>query len=177
MRKILAVMVALVGLTGDGAAQSWQLVKPDGLGFEAELPGKPEYSETTDDLGDGETGMIRTYVVKSPVAAYDVTVWDLPKAGVAPEDVGRVLDNMRDRTLSGLTAKLRTETKIEISGREARDVTADVMGMVWRGRAVIAGNRLYQIVAIISKDAERSAETERYFASFKLDGTQVDPKK
>jgi hypothetical protein len=168
MRNFIALLLILAVLTGECAAESWEVVKPAGLGFEVELPGKPEYDEQSDDLGGGEKGMIRTYVVKSSSAAYDVTIFDLPKAGVAPEDVSQVLDNVRDRTLDGVTATLRTETKVDIGGHPARDVTADVMGMVWRGRIVIAGNRLYQVVAIISKAAETSATTERYFASFKL---------
>ena len=44
------------------------------------------------------------------------------------------------------------------------------MGMVRRSRTVIAGNRLYQIVAIVSKDEEQSETTMRYLTSFKLLG-------
>ncbi len=173
MRKIFAFLVALAALSAECSAQSWELVKPDGLGFQVELPGKAEFKEESGDDG----GKIRTYVVASPAAAYDVTVWDMPNASVAPEDVSQSLDNIRDRNLDGLSAKLRSETKIEINGHQARDVTADVMGMVWRGRMVIANNRIYQIIAIVSKAAERSETTEKYFASFKLTEPSPEPGK
>lgn len=164
MRKLIAILLALAVQTAECAAETWELVKPDGLGFEVEFPGKPEYKEEEGEDG----GKIRTYVVASPAAAYDVTIWDLPEGTVGPENVAQVLDNVRDRNLNGLSAKLRTEAKIEIGGHPARDLTADLGGMVWRGRIAVARNRLYQIVAIISKDAQQSETTERYLASFKL---------
>ena len=121
-----------------------------------------------DDLGEGKSGLIRTYTVKSQAAAYDVTIFDLPEGGVGPDDVERVLDNMRDQTIKGVTGQFRAETKIDMSGHQARDVTADVMGMVWRSRIVIARGKIYQIVAIVSKVAEHSETTEKYLTSFKL---------
>lgn len=166
MRYLMAILVAFSLQSAICAAGDWELVKPDGLGFEVEFPGKSEFTEQQGDDG----GKIRTYAVKSSAAAYDLTVWDLPEGEVGPDDVARVLDNVRDGTLKSISAKLRDEAKIEISGQPARNVTADVMGMVWRGRIVIAGNRLYQLVAIISKSAETSPETERYMNSFKLHG-------
>ena len=166
MRTLIAIVLALAVQSAECAAEAWELVKPNNLGFSVEFPGKPEYKEEEGDDG----GKIRTYAVASPAAAYDLTIWDLPEGSVGAEHVSQVLDNFRERTLDGLHAKLKSETKIEIGGHQARDVTADVMGMVWRGRIVVAGNRLYQIVAIVSKAEEQSATTEKYLLSFKLLG-------
>lgn len=166
MRFLIAFFVAFAVQTAQCAAETWELVKPDGLGFEVEFPGKPEFTEQTGDDG----GKIRTYVVKSPAAAYDVTIFDLPEGAVKPDNVAQLLDAFRDSNLDGVRAKFRSEARIEIGGHTARDVTADVMGMVWRGRFVIAGDRLYQIVAIISKAEEKSERTEKYLSSFKLQG-------
>ena len=166
MRTLIAIALAFAVQTAECAAESWELVKADNLGFSVEFPGKPEFNENSGDDG----GKIRTYVMRSPAAAYDVTIWDLPKEAVASENVNQFLDNFRDSNLDGISAKLRTEAKIEIGGQPARDVTADVMGMVWRGRMVIAGNRLYQVIAIVSKDAEQSETTLKYLSSFKLLG-------
>lgn len=38
---------------------------------------------------------------------------------------------------------------------------------------VVAGNRLYQIVAIVSKAAEHSETTDKYLSSFKLLGDET----
>ncbi|MFN0218153.1 MAG: hypothetical protein ACKVP4_04965 [Hyphomicrobium sp.] len=173
MRKLIAVLSALTLYTGECAAQSWERVKPDGLGFEAEFPGKPELKESTGDDG----GKIRTYVLLSQGSAYDVTVYDLQDGAVGPGDIDRVLDNMRDFSVHAVSATPRTEARIEISGQKARDLTADVMGMVWRSRLTIANNKIYQIVAIVSKAIEKSAETEKYIASFKLTGSSTEPGK
>ncbi len=129
MRTLIAIVLALAFQTAECAAEAWELVKPDNLGFSVELPGKPEFKEEEGDDG----GKIRTYAVRSAAAAYDVTIWDLPDGAVGPENVSQFLDNFRERNLDGISAKLRTEAKIEIGGQPARDVTADVMGMVWRG--------------------------------------------
>lgn len=177
MRILIALFLGIALPAANCTAQTWETVKPDGLGFSVELPGKPEYTEMSDDLGDGTTGVVRTYVVKTSAAAYDVTIFDLPKAGVGPDDVDRVLDNMRDRTIEGVRGEFRAETKIDMNGHKARDVTADVMGLVWRSKIVIANKKIYQIVAIISKDAEQSETTQKYLGSFKLfDGSSGDPK-
>ncbi len=164
MRFLAALLLSVALHVVPCLAQTWELVKPDGLGFQVEFPGKPELKEESGDDG----GKIRTYVIRSSSAAYDVTIWDLADGAVGPDDVERVLDNMRDRSVQGVSGTLRTETKIEIGGHPARDVIADTMGMVWRGLTVIANKRIYQIVAIIAKGTETSATTEKYLTSFKL---------
>jgi hypothetical protein len=164
MRILIAVLWSLALSAAAHAGETWDLVKPDGLGFQVEFPGKPEFTEQSGDDG----GKITTYALRSTTAVYDVTIWDLEAGAVGAEDVSRVLDNMRDRSVAGVRGTLRTETKIDISGRPARDVVADTMGMVWRGRTVIANDRIYQIVAIVKKDTETSDPTEKYMTSFKL---------
>ena len=166
MRKLIALVLALTLHAAQCAAQSWESVASAGLGFAAEFPGKPEFTESKGDDG----GMIRTYVVKSSAAAYDLTIWDLPDGAIGPDDVDRVLDNMRDQSIEGVRGTLRSETKIEIGGQKARDLTADVMGMVWLSRVAIARNKIYQIVAIVSKAEEQSETTMHYLTSFKLLG-------
>lgn len=166
MRILIAIALALAVHTAECTAETWELIKPDGLGFEAEFPGKPELKESTGDDG----GKIWTYVLMHQGAAYDVTVYELQEGSVGPGDIERVLDNMRDHSVQSISGTPRTEAKIEIGGHPARDLTADVMGMVWRSRLTIAHNKIYQSVAIISKTAEKSPETERYLSSFKVLG-------
>jgi hypothetical protein len=164
MRILLAFALAFLLQTTHSQAQTWEVLKPDGVGFSAEFPGKPEYNETKGD--DGAT--IRTYVLRGPAGMYDMTVWDLADGAVGPDDIDRVLDNIRDFSVAGINAQPRTEAKIEIDGNKARDLTADVMGMVWRARLTIARNKIYQIVAIVSKTEERSEATMRYLSSLRL---------
>ena len=108
MRFLIAFFVAFAVQTAQCAAETWELVKPDGLGFEVEFPGKPEFTEQTGDDG----GKIRTYVVKSPAAAYDVTIFDLPEGAVKPDNVAQLLDAFRDSNLDGVRAKFRSEARI-----------------------------------------------------------------
>ncbi len=174
MRIVIALLLSIALYGAPCAAQTWELVKPDGLGFQVEFPGKPEFNEQSGDDG----GKIRTYALRSPAAVYDVTIWDLTEGAVGPGDFERVLDNMRDRSVDGVRGKLRAEAKIDIGGHPARDVIADTMGMVWRGRTAIANNRIYQIVAIVAKGTETSEANEKYFLSFKLLGNASgEPKK
>ena len=164
MRTIIAAVLAFTLHTAVGLAQSPVHVEPEGLGVAADFPGTPEYTETTGDDG----GTIRTYAVKSPAAAYDLTIWDLPEGAVGPGDIDRLLDNMRDQSIAGIRATLKNETKMDIGGNKARDLTADVMGMVWRSRVAIVNNKIYQIVAIIATKEEQSPSTVDYLNSFKL---------
>jgi hypothetical protein len=164
MRIFMAWLLALTISIAPCAAQTWERIKPDGLGFEVEFPVKPELKESTGDDG----GAIRTYAVMFEGAAYDFTIWDFKEGAVLPSEIDRVLDNMRDNSVKSISGTPRTETKIEIGGHKARDLTADVMGMVWRSRLTIANNKIYQIVAIVSKANEASPTTLRYLSSFNI---------
>ena len=55
MRKLIALVLALTLHAAQCAAQSWESVASAGLGFAAEFPGKPEFTESKGDDG----GMIR----------------------------------------------------------------------------------------------------------------------
>jgi hypothetical protein len=171
MQRLIAVLLALTMQAATCAAEdAWQVLKPDGRGFEIAFPQKPEVKESAEDIGDGQIAKTWTYSILSlsEHTIYDVTIAEYPVGAINPNELAQHLDNARDGGLRSSGGTLKSETTIEIGGLPARELLVDLMGMVARSRIVIAGNRLFIVGAITSKGAEQSPASEKYFASFKL---------
>lgn len=172
LMRILAALFLTLGLgLSPCSAETWQAVKTDGLGFSIEMPGDPKVEEQDVDLDDGAKAKMRTIQILSVDTIYDVTVADYPKGTVQSIGDDKVLDNARDGALSESGETLVRETRIEFAGRPARELLITMpMGMSLRSRIFVVGDRLFNVGAITKKGNETSANIEKYFASFKLDG-------
>lgn len=167
----LALLLAMPLSLSPATAETWQAVKTEGLGFKIEMPGDPKVEEETVDLGDGQSAKMRTIQILSPQAIYDVTIADYP-AGMA-QSIGtdKVLDNARDGALANAPGPLKGESKVVFAGHPARELLVDMtMGMTLRSYIFLVQDRLYNIGAITKDGSERSADIEKYFASFALEG-------
>jgi len=120
--RSLALLLAMPLTLSPTAAETWQAVKTEGLGFKIEMPGDPKVEEQDVDLGDGKSAKMRTIQILSPQAIYDVTIADYP---------------------AGMAQSIGTDTVLD---------------------------RLYNIGAITKDGGERSADIEKYFRSFTIDG-------
>ena len=169
--RSLALLLAMPLTLSPTAAETWQAVKTEGLGFKIEMPGDPKVEEQDVDLGDGKSAKMRTIQILSPQAIYDVTIADYP-AGMA-QSIGTdtVLDNARDGALANAPGPLKSESKVVFAGPTARELLVDMtMGMTLRSYIFLVQDRLYNIGAITKDGGERSADIEKYFRSFTIDG-------
>lgn len=173
MKQLLIALLLSLSVWPAAAEEAWQVLKPDGRGFEIAFPQKPEVKEGDEDIGDGQVAKTWTYSILSlsENTIYDVTIAEYPVGAINPNELAQHLDNARDGGLRSSGGTLKSETKIAIAGLPARELLVDLMGMVARSRIVIAGNRLFIVGAITSKGAEQSPASEKYFASFKLSGS------
>lgn len=171
MRILPALILALALQTAECAAESPQLVKPDGLGFSVEFPEKPEAKEEEADLGDGKIAKVHTFQKRTSNAIYDVTIAEYPKGMVQSIGEEQVLDNARDGAVNNAPGPLLSETKMEFAGHATRELAIDMtMNLVARSRIFIDGDRLFNVGAIANKNTIKAEHIEKYFASFKMLG-------
>ena len=169
MRIFTAVFVALMFQAAQCAAEPWQTVKPDGLGFSVEFPEKPNIEEEDVDIGEGKSAKMRTFQIRTSDTIYDVTIAQYPQGTMQSIGEQQVLDNARNGAVNNAPGPLLSETKMEFAGHAARELLVDMtMGLTSRSRVFVLEDRLFNVGAITRKDNQQSANIEKFFGSFKL---------
>ena len=135
MRKFTAIFFALMLQTSLCAAEGWESLKPDGLGFSVEFPEKPNIEEEDVDIGDGKSAKMQTFQIRTSNTIYDVTVAQYPKGTIQAIGEQQALDNARDGAVNNALGPLLSETKIEFAGRSARELLIDMTMGLPRGAA------------------------------------------
>lgn len=170
--RILVIVLTLLFAGSAIAEERWQVEKPRGFGFSVELPAASSFQEQKVDLGGGQRATMSTWQVRqfvAPGVIYDVTVAEYPKGSIDHGKMDEHLDNARNGAVANSMGPLISETKIDIAGRPARELTVDMtMGMNSVTRIFFVGDRLYSIGVITRKGNEHSSSIERFFGSFKL---------
>lgn len=168
--RVLALLFAITLGPSPSAAEPWQAVNTDGLGFAIEMPGNPKVEEQDVDLGEGKSAKMRTIQMLSPNAIFDVTIADYPAGMTQSLGPDTMLDNARDGALANAPGPLKSESKVVFAGQPARELLVDMtMGMTLRSYIFLVQDRLYIIGAITRNGTERSADIEKYFGSFAID--------
>ena len=88
---------------------------------------------------------------------------------IAKSPAGPRLDKVRDGN-KGTDGKILTDKELTIGADKhpARDLLIEKPNFVLRNRAVIAGNRLYQVMAQGSKEFVTSKEVDRFYDAFEV---------
>ncbi|MDX2309518.1 MAG: hypothetical protein NW216_14855 [Hyphomicrobium sp.] len=172
MRPLMAILVALVLQTAQCKAEDWQTVAPEGLGFSIAFPVRPSDEAKDVELRDGSVAKYRTFQILNENVIYDMTVIDYPAGSLTSQTAEQVIDGARDGLVTDFPdAKLRSEAKIELAGRPAREVLIESMGMIIKGRMLPLGDRLYYVGTIAREEVQASATVQKFVASFKLTDT------
>jgi hypothetical protein len=87
----------------------------------------------------------------------------------AKQPTGTRLDKVRDGN-KGADGKVVTEKNIELGLAKlpGRDLLIEKPNLFIRNRAVIAGNRLYQVMVQGTKEFVTSKEVDRFFDAFEV---------
>jgi hypothetical protein len=150
----------------------WQQVDRSPDGFKVEMPTDskeiqvPAHNERG---GDDQVAMISAY----PDAETSFSVaWadDPPVKRVVGRPADRVLDTARDDALAITQTTLVDESSSNRLGYPARDFTGkNAGGGVFSSRLILAGSRLYMLIAAFpSASARRDQDVDRFFNSFTL---------
>lgn len=141
---------------------------PEGAGFKVVFKAKPKEQEQTH---LGITIKMATLTEKD--GAYIIGYSDVPLIGAneTAEQTQTRLDGARDGALGNVNAKLSKEDKIILAkkhpGREIWADLPDKKGML-KMRMFIVKDRLYQIMAVGTKEFIEAEETDNFLKSLEL---------
>lgn len=158
---------------------TWALVDRTSDGFKIEMPTGakeiqvPAYNETG---GADEVNMLYSY--PDADTSYSISWEDNPPVERASgEDPQTTLDNARDGALARTQTVLVSESKSTRQGYPTRDfVGHNDGGGIFNGRLILAGRRLYLLMASFpAVSARRDSDVDHFFDSFHIvNATQND---
>jgi hypothetical protein len=134
-------------------------------GFTVLLPGTPSASvQKSKDLVN------HIFVLDRKPTAYLVAYLidsKLSKAGA--DDIARTLEKARKSVEVGFKGKLLSEKKITLDKHPGIEFQLEAPAAgIYRSRAFVANDRLYQVTVLGPKDVVTSAEADKILDSFKL---------
>jgi hypothetical protein len=167
MRATTAVSLALL-LLAAAAADDKKFVSKDGK-YAVAFPGEPK----TDSKSTGEL-TTQTAVVEAKGVSFWVISTALPADTVKSFKPEEILENgekglMKNFRGKASESKATTFGKDKYPAREAKaEVTLDGKTLNLRLQLVFANGRMYQVLAIGSKDAVAGAASDAFFQSFEV---------
>lgn len=78
------------------------------------------------------------------------------------------LNANRDNFIKGIKGKLLSSNNATFDGYQSLDFTAETSDTIYKSRVFIVGRRPYQLIAGTTKGVDDSANTARFFESFKI---------
>lgn len=130
--------------------------------------------ETTQTV-DTQIGKIEIHFFSADQSgkSFVVVYSDYPSEVVKASDPEQILDGSRDGAIDNVKGELISETRISLHEYPGRDLTISVQdkngqALFMRGRIFLVENRLYQIMAIVTKGNENNSEINDFLQSFKL---------
>lgn len=147
----------------------WQTYTAPDNSFTVELPGKP-LSETTQAPieGGGTKPMTLVSVKPTTRTAYMCSYAEDENIGSKSPD--EVLEAARDGSLSKTQGTVISQKRLTVQGYPALEIQARARGnSLLDARIVVAGKRLYVIMAVATGEQDREANAiRRIFDSFKV---------
>ena len=168
MRGFIAAGIVLVATVGMAAQGEKKFESKDGK-YSISFPGTP----TIDSKKSGDL-TINTAGIEAKGIAYMVIYSDLPAETVKSTKAEEIIDGGEKGLVTNFKAKV-TKSQPTTFGKEkyvARNVTAEVKvdatTLQLRLIIILAGNRVYQVIAIGNPDALGGPATDKFFDSLEL---------
>jgi hypothetical protein len=162
MRKSVRGALLLFFIVVGVAAQvdsGWVRVAPEGGGFAAMMPGKPdEQSQTKEKI------TTHAYIAKLGRGVYMVSYSDYDSS--VKFDPQTELEADRDNFNKVLKATLLTTKNITMDGRQGIEFTSETEVANIKSKVFVRGNRVFQQAVLIFKDSDQTKTVEAFFESF-----------
>ena len=150
----------------------WQRVAPPGGGFSVLMPGTPVERKQTADSPIGSIG-IDTFTLTKGRDEFTVAFTDYP-AAILKSKPEAILEGVQIGVEADLRAKVLDERPTSLDGYPGRQYTLELPesklpgGGIYKVRAYLVKQRLYQVVAVTPKANASSTDAEKFFQSFRL---------
>ena len=169
-RTFAIALIAGIALTAQAAdpAIDYKPFASSAGRYKILFPG-PVKSETTDvKATNGTLKLTMDSVEVSDTVLFMVTYIDAPD-DVAKMPAGPRLDKLRDGN-KGDDGKVLSDKAIEVGvdKHPGRDLLIEKPSLVIRNRAVIAGNRVYQVMVQGTKEFVTSKEVDKFYEAFEV---------
>lgn len=168
------VMLSIIVLGACTAGRTeWQTFTSKAGNFSVSMPGVPLESVTISQLQVGRTES-HVFTLHHGAYGYAFAYTAYPIPGAADANPLGALEGEMRRTLDSVGATLITQHDIFLDdalgiafqGKFMGGRDFDTPGMVY-GRVYLLNARLYQLMVVAAKDQVRTAEPERFLASFR----------
>lgn len=166
--RTCALFVLLATLAGGATAQEFKLHSSPVGRYKIQFPG--EVKSTTSDIKAGTETLkftLDTAELKGGTV-FMVSYVDAPDE-VAKKPAGPRLDKVRDGN-KGTAGKVLEDKDVTVGAEKhpGRDLLIETPAGFLRNRAVIAGNRLYQVMVQGTKEVVTSPSADKFIASFEI---------
>jgi hypothetical protein len=139
--------------------------------FSVALPDKPKEDTKKVKVGDREVDH-HIFTLSQKDRAQLITYIDYPKETIGA-DADKFLAERLARNIAFLKGKVASEEKVTVGTQKypGRDVVVEMPDkkQSYRARIVLAGTRLYQVVALGPDEFTRSKAVDEYFKSFVIE--------
>ena len=170
MRTRIVALAALLVLTATASGQDFKQYASGAGRYKVMFPGDVK-SETTDIQAGKDTLKLTLDTVELKGDTVFMVSFVDATDEVAKKPAGPRLDKVRDGN-KGANGKVIEDKEITVTvGEEkytGRDILIETPGGYIRNRAVIAGNRLYQVMVQGSKDVVTSPSADKFINSFEI---------
>lgn len=172
--------VALLASLAAGPARAdelaWRLFRPDGAGFEVELPGPPEHRQNDERSLLGRVKH-EYYWVERAGAKLDIERHELPRLATRILSNDRLLDRIQADLMQDLGTEPTLEQRVELQGFPGRRVLyarGDPVPLPEETRLYLVGNTLFVVATGAYPPETRQPIVDRFFASFRLIVSDVE---
>jgi hypothetical protein len=166
MRPLIAAAIVLVGTLPTFAEDTKPYKSKDGK-FSAKFPGEPKVISQK----AGDIPMVITIFEKDN-GGYAVIYSDMPAEVVKAAPAAKLLEGGEMGLVNNFKAKVTKsgESKFKSGDKTypARDIIATKDTLHMRVKIIIAGNRLYQVFVVGSKDMTTGKTADEFFKSFEI---------
>jgi hypothetical protein len=167
---VVAVLIATAVANYDRLwPHAWQTyTAPDGS-FSIEFPGKPSV-EAAEAPAEGGGSRPMTIVSVEPTKSTDYMCSYVEDDTIEGRSSDEVLESARDGSLRKTQGTLISQERLTLQGFPALNMQAHARGnSLLEGRIILAGKRLYIIMAVTTVEEDREPKTvQRVLDSFKI---------
>jgi hypothetical protein len=164
MRRLIFSLLVLLALFINAPAQSepvsWVTLAPEGAGFSVLVPDK-----AVEAIDKRRSYTMHSFTVTAGRATYAASYSDYEPGKLDP---ATALTANRDRFNKGLEASLISSREITLNGNNGIEFTSETPAANVKSQIFLVGNRLFQTVTFVFRDADETRNVNRFFESFKL---------
>lgn len=161
----------LLSIQSTIASGEWQQVAPDGVGFQALMPGTPRRETKTQDAPAGKVELNKFIVEpKNKSESFMIVTLQFPSE-VSAELGGReeLLELGRQDFLAASEGQIQSERELRLDGYPGIELEVlPPKGAIVKGRVFATNSGIYQVSAHVPKARVTSDDVRKFLESFKL---------